>query len=76
MKRRRVRLVSNWRLILRYGWSVRLMFLAAILTGLEAINPLIGDLLPIPPGVLAVESFLIVVAAFVARFLYQRKLER
>lgn len=74
MKRRRLRVISNWRAVLRYAWSVKLMILAAILTGLEAALPLLGDLLPIPPGWFAAASFAVVMGAFAARFFVQQKI--
>ncbi|WP_184117430.1 hypothetical protein [Aminobacter sp. DSM 101952] len=41
-------LVANWRAVLRQAWSVRLMLLAALLSGIEVMLPLVGGLLPIP----------------------------
>lgn len=68
-------LIPNWRRVLRYGWSVRLIVLAAILTGLEAILPFIPELLPewLPIEWLAAFQFLVVVSALVARFTAQKK---
>lgn len=73
-RRRRPRLISNWRAVLRYAWSVKLMILAAVLTGLETVLPLLGDLLPIPQGCFAAASFLVVMGAFAARFFVQQKI--
>ena len=66
-------LVPNWRRVLRYGWSVRLMVLAAVLTGLEAVLPMISDLLAVRTWWLTVITFLVIVGAFIARFLVQQK---
>lgn len=68
-----MRLIPNWRAVLRYGWSVRLIALAGILTGLEAILPLIPELLPVPQGWFASLTFLVVMGALVARFIAQQK---
>ena len=68
-----MRLIPNWRRVLRYGWSVRLIVLAAILTGLEATLPLVPELLPMPIEWLAMSQFLIVMGALVARFIAQSK---
>ena len=65
--------IHNWRAVLRYGWSVRLIVLAGFLTGLEAILPLVPDILPIPIEWLAVSQFLIVMGALFARFIAQSK---
>jgi hypothetical protein len=67
-------LVTNWRAVLRRAWSARLMLLAAILSGVEVVMPLLGGLLPIPPGVFAALSGLTVTAAFIARFVAQKGL--
>ena len=66
--------VSNWRAVLRYAWSVRLMILAAILSGLEVVLqllPMLGVELPIPPMTFAALSGLVTVAALFARFVAQ-----
>lgn len=59
----------EWKDILRRAWSVRLIFLAAVLTGIEVILPLFGD--AIPRNVFAALSFVSTVAAMVARVLIQ-----
>lgn len=74
-RRGRLRIIANWRAVLRYGWSVKLIILAGILTGLEAILPLVPDLLPawVPVEWLVAAQFLIVMSALVARFIAQEK---
>lgn len=57
--------VHNWRAVLRKAWSVRLMILAALLSGGEVVLPFFQDW--IPAGVFAGLSGLTVAAAFVAR---------
>jgi hypothetical protein len=71
-----MRLIPDWRKVLRHAWSVKLMFLAAILTGLEFLLPLIDQISPwpIPPQMFAGFGFFVVVAAFVSRFWAQKKL--
>lgn len=39
--------IPDWKSILRHAWSVRLMILAALLSGLEVALPLVNGLLPI-----------------------------
>lgn len=70
-KRKRPRVIPHWRRVLRYAWSVRLIVLAGVLTGLEAVLPLMPDLLPLRPEWLASLTFLIVMGALVARFIAQ-----
>lgn len=67
-----MKLVARWREVLRYAWSVRLMIIAAILSGVEVALPLLDGSLPIPPGVFAGLSGLTVAAAFVARLVAQK----
>lgn len=68
-----MQLVPNWRAVLRRAWSVRLMWLAAVLSGLEVLLPF-ATFLPIPTGLLAAISFVVTVAAMVARLVAQKGL--
>lgn len=67
-------LVRNWRQVLKRAWSVRLMIIAAVLSGLEVALPLIDGFIEIPPGVFAALSGLTVAGAFTARLLVQKGL--
>lgn len=67
-----MKLVWNWREVLRKAWSVRLMILAAVLSGVEVALPFFGDSLP--RGVFALLSMLVVGGAFVARLMAQKGL--
>lgn len=68
-----MRLIPNWRKVLRYAWSVRLNLLAALLGGVEMAVQLAGPALPIPPLMLGALSFVVTVAAAIARFIAQPK---
>lgn len=61
---------SNWRVIIRRAWSVRLMAIAFILTMLEVMLPFFGG--EFPPRVFAILSGLAVAGAFIARLIAQR----
>lgn len=61
--------ISNWRQVLRYAWSIRLMLLAALLSGFEVALPFFTD---IPTGIFAALSALTTAAAFVARLVAQK----
>ena len=63
-------LLPNWKTIVRKAWSVRLIIMAGLLSGLEAAMPFIDD--QMPRGVFAVTSLLVTGAAFVARILAQK----
>lgn len=67
-----MRLADNWRRVLRRAWSIRLMIIAGILSGIEVALPLAGDLVPVPVGVFAGLSALTTAGAFVARLLAQK----
>jgi hypothetical protein len=66
--------VPNWRAVLRKAWSMRLMFLAAVLSGAEIALPLFSE--SIPRGSFAALSFFTVAAAFVARLVAQEGLSK
>jgi hypothetical protein len=66
-------LAPNWRTILRRAWSIRLILLAGLLTGIEAVLPFIApDALP--PGVLPALTLVVIASAFVARLIAQKGL--
>lgn len=67
-----IKLVHNWGDVLKWAWSVRLMLLAGVFSGLEQAVPLLDGYLP--HGVFAALSGVSVGAAFVARMLYQEEL--
>ena len=67
-----MRPVANWRAVLRYAWSIRLIVIAGILSGIEVALPLAGDVLPIPTGLFAGLFLMVTAAAFVARIIAQK----
>ena len=64
---------KNWRHIFLRAWSVRLMAIAAVLTGLEAAIPIFWEtgFLDLPPGWFPTIVFFVVMAAMIARLLVQ-----
>jgi urea transporter len=67
-------LIWNWREVLRKAWSVRLMLLSAVLSGLEVVLPLfVGSM---PRGIFAALSLSVVIAATIARFMAQKGLSK
>lgn len=71
MERITATLIADWQWVLKRSWSVRFIALAAILSGLEVLLPLLSDF--IPKGIFALASFFTTVAAFVARIVAQSK---
>jgi hypothetical protein len=67
-----MKLIPNWQKVLRKAWSVRLMYIASILTGCEAVLPLVSNV--VPQGSFAALSFFVVTGALLARFLVQQEL--
>ncbi|WP_421565204.1 hypothetical protein [Ochrobactrum sp. EDr1-4] len=67
-----MKLVSDWRRVLRYAWSIRLLLAAAILSGFEVVLPYLGDFFPIPTGAFAALTFIVTVLAFVVRITSQK----
>ena len=71
--------VPEWRRVLRHAWSIRLLVIAALLSGLEAAIqfgvPMVSDSLPWWAR-LAVAALnpVVVGAAFVARLIAQKSL--
>lgn len=72
MKRRRPRLLPGWRDILRRAWSIRLMLVAGLLSGCEAVLPLFSDSFPMPRWASSALVAVVIMAAFVTRLLAQR----
>jgi len=68
-----MKLVKDWRRVIRRAWSVRLMLFAAVLSGAEVALPFVGGF--IEPGRLALLSALVTAGAFVARILAQKDLK-
>ncbi|MDR6635503.1 hypothetical protein J2X72_004317 [Phyllobacterium sp. 1468] len=70
-----MRLIDDWRSVLRKAWSMRLMLLAGLLSGFEAALPLLDGFLPIPQRLFAVLTLFAVAAGFVARLIAQENLK-
>ena len=71
-----MKLVDEWRWLVKRAWSVRLLAIAAVLSGLEVtIQVMVGFSIkpPMPPGIFAVLSGLVTVAALIARFVAQTR---
>jgi hypothetical protein len=68
-----MQLVPNWRAVLARAWSIRLIVLAGLLSGLEIAVPLFVEALP--RGGFALLSFLVTAGAFVARLVAQQGVE-
>lgn len=66
-----MRLIDNWRRVLKRAWSVRILALAAVFSGLEVALPFFDGTLPLTDRQRGAVYFAVTVAALVARFLAQ-----
>ncbi|MGN6773515.1 MAG: hypothetical protein ACTHJQ_27255 [Rhizobiaceae bacterium] len=72
-----MRLAEDWRVVLRHAWSIRLIVVAGVLSGIEAVLPLIGTF-PVSETIqiaIAIATPIVVAAAFVARLVAQEKVK-
>lgn len=67
-------LLSNWREVLTRAWSVRLIIIAAILSGMEVALPMLDGVLPIPTGTFAALAGFVSAGALLARVVAQSNL--
>jgi CDP-diglyceride synthetase len=65
----------NWRNILRHAWSVRLILVAGIMAGAEAMLLVLQPVINLPLLVLAVVSGVLTFGALVARLLAQKEFQ-
>ena len=68
-----MKLSYDWKVILKKAWSVRLMIVAALLSGIEVVLPFFSE--AIPKGTFAALSFLAVSSAFIARLVAQKDMD-
>ena len=64
-------IIPNWKDVAKKAWSVKLMLVAAVLSGLEAVLPFFSFL---PDWSFATLTFFVVIGAMVARFVAQKGL--
>lgn len=67
-------LINDAEGVLRHAWSVRLMLLAAVLSGVEVALPLLEPWLSIPGWAFGAAAGVSAMAAFIARFVAQQKI--
>lgn len=63
----------DWRNILLYAWSVRLILLAGLLAGAEAMLLVLQPVINLPLLALAVASGLLTCGALIARLMAQKE---
>lgn len=70
-----MRLVSNWRRVLRRAWTVRLTLLCAVLNGVAVTVAIITGALPLPPVWLAILNGLLAASIPIVRLIDQNDLK-
>jgi hypothetical protein len=68
-----MKLLPDWRSLLKRAWSIRLMAIAGLLTGLEAIIPLWVD--SMPRHTFSILSMAVITLAMIARLVAQESLD-
>lgn len=69
-------LYKNWKTLLKKAWSMRLMAVAGLLTGVEAILPFLTEYVPQSfRGWFAAAAFVVTAAAFMARLVAQKGID-
>lgn len=67
------RLIPEWKRVLQRAWSIRLILLAGLLTGCEAlINAVGADQIPVPAWARSIIVLAVIGGAFVTRLLAQK----
>lgn len=66
-------LIEDWKAVLKKAWSVRLIVLAAILSGIEAILPYFEA--KFPQGIFAAASGFVTAGALLARVVAQKDMD-
>lgn len=70
-----LRLTEDWKRIVKKAWSVRLMVLAAILSGVEVCLSFLGGISGVAQGAFAAIAGLVSMAALAARLIAQQSMQ-
>ena len=68
-----MKLLDDWKRVLRRAWSIRLILLAGLLSGIEVALPLLDGFVSLPRGLFAGLSAIMTAGAFIARLLAQKE---
>lgn len=68
-----MRLLDNWREVMRKAWSIKFMLLAGLLSGAEVVMSILEPSNTLPPGLFAALAGVVTSAALVARLLAQNE---
>jgi hypothetical protein len=68
-----VTLIREWKNVLLYAWSIRVLALSILFGAVELALPFLQGVLPLRPGTFAVLIFFTNIVAVITRLLAQRK---
>jgi len=68
-------LKDNWQAVLKKAWSIKLLAVSMLLSGVEFVFPIFMEAPPMPRGAFAALAFTSSVAAAIARLLTQSDLK-
>lgn len=74
-----VKPVSNWKSVVRHAWSVRLLIVAGLLSGAEAVMTMVGGAFELTPEwrlAMIVATPFVITGAFVARLVAQQTVNK
>lgn len=66
----KIKLIDEWRDVIKKAWSVRLIIAAALMSGIEVALPLFSD--SFPRGIFSILSFFSTAGAVLARVYSQK----
>ena len=69
-----MKLHPDWKKIAKRSWNMRIVVLATLLSGAEALMPFLPALLDVPLEVMAYGTPILLMAALVARLVAQKNL--
>lgn len=70
-----MKLIEDWKVVLKKAWSIKLILIAGFFSGLEFILPMMAELVVIPNGTFALLAFISTNAAFVTRVMAQKEIQ-
>lgn len=70
-----MKLIDNWREVLRKAWSIKFMLFAGLLSGGEVVMSILQPSSTLPAGVFAALAGVVTSLALVARLLAQNEAE-
>lgn len=71
-----MKLLADWKAVMRKAWSIKFMIGAAMLSGIEVVMSILQPSNALPPGVFAALAGVVTSMALVARLLAQTEADK